>query len=234
MPVSEAGERVKGAGEGSSAPLTLRVRARGLEVHYAKDAHIKLPDLTLNANEELALVGPSGSGKTTLLHVLAGLLRPAEGEVEIAGEALTTMPQGRLEAFRAQHVGLVFQDFHLIDGYTALENVVVALAAAGVPIGEAKSRARRLLSDLGLGHRLSHLPKRLSTGERQRVAIARATAANPVVLLADEPTANLDRERGEAALRLLRDVARRADAALVVSTHDPAVKEMFTEVVELV
>ncbi len=212
---------------------SIRVRARGLEVRYAEDAHITLPDLTLGAGEELALVGPSGSGKTTLLHVLTGLLRPTKGEVEIAGEVLTTMPQGRLERFRARHIGLVFQDLHLIDGYTALENVVVALAAAGVPIGEANGRARHLLGDLGLSHRLNHLPKRLSTGERQRVAIARATAANPVVLLADEPTANLDRARGEGALELLRDVARRADAALIVSTHDSAVKATFDETVEL-
>ena len=218
--------------EGQNAP-NVRVRARGLEVRYAEDAHITLPDLTLGAGEELALVGPSGSGKTTLLHVLAGLLKPTRGDVEIAGEALTTMPQGRLERFRARHIGLVFQDLHLIDGYTALENVVVALAAAGVPIGEANGRARHLLGDLGLSHRVHHLPKRLSTGERQRVAIARATAANPVVLLADEPTANLDRARGEGALELLRDVARRADAALIVSTHDPAVKAAFDETIEL-
>ncbi len=211
----------------------MRVRAQGLEVHYAQAAHIKLPDLELKANQELALVGPSGSGKTTLLHILAGLLKPTTGTVEIIGGSLTEMPQGRLERFRAQHVGLVFQDFHLIDGYTALENVVVALAAAGVPLGEANRRAKDLLKDLGLGHRLSHVPKRLSTGERQRVAIARATAANPVVLLADEPTANLDRERGEAALSLLREVARRTGAALIVSTHDPAVKGAFVEVVEL-
>ena len=218
---------------GESLPLPVRVRARGLEVHYAKDAHLKLPDLTLHANEELALVGPSGSGKTTLLHVLAGLLTPTKGEVEVAGESLTEMPRGRLEKFRAWHIGLVFQDFHLVDGYTALENVVVALAAAGVPVGEAKGRARALLRDLGLGHRLHHLPRRLSTGERQRVAIARATAANPLLLLADEPTANLDRARGEAALKLLRHVARRADAALIVSTHDPAVRGTFSEVIEL-
>ena len=218
--------------EGQNVP-SVRVRARGLEVRYEEDAHITLPDLTLGAGEELALVGPSGSGKTTLLHVLAGLLKPTRGDVEIAGEVLTTMPQGRLERFRARHIGLVFQDLHLIDGYTALENVVVALAAAGVPIGEANGRARHLLGDLGLSHRVHHLPKRLSTGERQRVAIARATAANPVVLLADEPTANLDRARGEGALELLRDVARRADAALIVSTHDPAVKAAFNRVIAL-
>ena len=231
MRASGAALQERRAGEGSSLPV--RVKTRGLEVRYSKDAHIRLPDLGLKANQELALVGPSGSGKTTLLHVLAGLLKPTQGEVEVAGELLTEMPQGRLERFRAQHVGLVFQDFHLIDGYTALENVVVALAAAGVPIGEAKGRARDLLKDLGLGHRLNHLPKRLSTGERQRVAIARATAANPVVLLADEPTANLDRDRGEAALALFREVAGRTGAALIVSTHDPAVKAAFSKVVEL-
>ena len=225
--------KTRGPSKEVSTDSAVRVRARGLEVYYAQDAHIELPDLTLNANRELALVGPSGSGKTTLLHVLAGLLEPSRGEVEIVGEPLTKLPQQCLERFRAQHIGVVFQDLHLIDGYTALENVIVALAAAGVPLGEAKGRARDLLSDLDLAHRLNHLPKRLSTGERQRVAIARATAANPVVLLADEPTANLDRERGAAALDLLRQAARRSGAALIVSTHDPAVREAFEEVVEL-
>lgn len=231
MPVSDIAREVAQAGQGS--PASVRVRATGLEVRYTQETRLALPDLTLRAGEELALVGPSGSGKTTLLHVLAGLLKPTSGEVEIAGKALTTMPRGHLERFRAQHIGVVFQDLHLVDGYTALENVVVALAAAGVSLGKAGMRARALLTDLDLGHRLHHLPKRLSTGERQRVAIARATAANPVVLLADEPTANLDRERGEAALGLLRNVARRADAALIVSTHDPAVKAAFAEVIEL-
>ena len=211
----------------------MRVRAQGLQVCYAPSTLLTLPDLTLRSGQELALVGPSGSGKTTLLHILAGLLKPTQGTVEVAGETLTDMPQRRLERFRAKHIGLVFQDLHLIDGYTALENVVVALAAGGVPLGEANKRARALLGDLGLSHRLSHLPKRLSTGERQRVAIARATAVNPVVLLADEPTANLDRERGEVALELLREAARRTDAALIVSTHDPAVRETFAEVIEL-
>ncbi len=231
MAVSETRQEVRQTGEGS--PLSVRVRSRGLEVHYTEDTRIRFPDLELKANQELALVGPSGSGKTTLLHVLAGLLKPSRGEVEIADESLTKMPQGRLERFRAGHVGLVFQDFHLIDGYTASENVVVALAAAGVALGEAKGRSKDLLTDLDLGHRLNHLPRHLSTGERQRVAIARSIAANPVVLLADEPTANLDRERGAAALDLLRRVARRADAALIVSTHDPAVRGVFAEVVEL-
>ena len=204
-----------------------------MQVRYARDIHLTLPDLSLHGGAELALAGPSGSGKTTLLHVLAGLLKPTQGTVEIAGESLTELPQRRLERFRARHIGLVFQDLHLIEGYTAVENVVVALAAAGVPLGKANDRARTLLSDLGLSHRLTHLPKRLSTGERQRVAIARATAANPGLLLADEPTANLDRERGEVALALLREVARRSDAALIVSTHDPAVKAAFSNVLEL-
>ena len=145
--------------ERAGEPLSpARVKARGLEVHYAQ-ARITLPDLTLDADRELALVGPSGSGKTTLLHVLAGLLEPTRGDVEVAGESLTRMPQRRLERFRARTIGVVFQDLHLIDGYTALENVVVALAAAGVPLGEARGRARDLLSTLDLAHRLNHLPQ---------------------------------------------------------------------------
>lgn len=216
-----------------SANSALRLQTEGLELHHSKDAQMIFPDISLHANEELVLVGPSGSGKTTLLHMLAGLLEPTKGSISVAGEKMSDLPQRRLERFRAQHIGIVFQDFHLIEGYSSLENVVVALAAAGSPLAEARFKAKELLSELDLAHRLHHLPKKLSTGERQRVAIARAIATNPVLLLADEPTANLDRARGDAALELLRDVAQQAGAALIVSTHDVAVKEAFGDVLEL-
>lgn len=219
---------------GSSTSSALRVQTERLELHHNKDAQIKFPDLSLHAKQELVLVGPSGSGKTTLLHMLAGLLEPTKGSISVAGEKMSDLPQRRLERFRAQHIGIVFQDFHLIEGYSSLENVVVALAAAGSPLAEARFKAKELLRELDLSHRLHHLPKKLSTGERQRVAIARAIATNPVLLLADEPTANLDRARGDAALELLRDVAQQAGAALIVSTHDVAVKEAFGDVLELV
>lgn len=216
----------------SLAP-SLRVQTEGLELHHGHDAQIRFPDISLHAKQELVLVGPSGSGKTTLLHMLAGLLKPTKGSIRVAGERMSDLPQRRLERFRAQHIGIVFQDFHLIAGYSSLENVVVALAAAGTPLAEARFKAKELLSELDLAHRLYHLPKKLSTGERQRVAIARAIATKPVLLLADEPTANLDRARGDAALQLLRDVAQKAGAALIVSTHDVAVKDAFEARLEL-
>lgn len=210
-----------------------RVTVQNVEVAYSRDATIKLPDLALQPQDELVLVGPSGSGKTTLLHVLAGLLKPTKGSVQIAGHDLTTMQESMLERFRAKTVGIVFQDFHLIDGYTALENVMVSLAAAGETLGAARQKAKGFLSELGLEHRLQHRPKQLSTGERQRVAIARATATHPLLLLADEPTANLDRGKAETAIRLLREAAQRSNAILVVATHDPLVKEAFSKRIEL-
>jgi putative ABC transport system ATP-binding protein len=217
----------------TSARIDPRVAVQGVEVSYSRDAMIKLPDLALQAQDELVLVGPSGSGKTTLLHVLAGLLKPTKGNVQIAGHDLTTMRESMLERFRAKTVGIVFQDFHLIDGYTALENVMVSLAAAGEPLGTARQKAKVLLAELGLEHRLYHRPKQLSTGERQRVAIARATATHPLLLLADEPTANLDRSKAETAIRLLREAAQRSKAILVVATHDPLVKDAFSKRIEL-
>lgn len=217
-------------GEEHDAPVAL---TRALEVHYPPKVVLALPDIALHAGEELAVVGPSGSGKTTLLHVLAGLVSPTKGTVRILGQELTGMTAAGLERFRARHVGLVFQDFHLIDGYTALENVMVSLAAAGTPLGAARAYSRALLEDLELGHRLHHLPRRLSAGERQRVAIARAVATDPVLLLADEPTANLDRGRAQGALELLRDIARRQEAALLIATHDPMVMDRIIKHVTL-
>lgn len=211
-----------------------RVRLQGVTVSYSRDAVVTLPDLYLNTRDELVLVGPSGSGKTTLLHVLAGLLKPSQGTLQIAGHDLTTMKESVLESFRAKTVGIVFQDFHLIDGYTALENVVVALAAAGEGLNAAHKKAKDLLTTLGLSHRLLHRPGQLSTGERQRVAIARATATRPLLLLADEPTANLDRGRAETAVGLLKEAAQRSNAVLVVATHDPLVKEAFVRRIELI
>lgn len=219
--------------EPAATPSASLVRTRGLEVRYTPETHIVLPDIGLEAGQELALVGPSGSGKTTLLHMLAGLLAPSTGSVWLGDTELTALPRRRLEHFRARNIGIVFQDFHLIDGYSALDNVVVALAAAGYSISAARKRAGELLHDLDVGHRAAQTTRRLSTGERQRVAIARAVAAGPKLLLADEPTANLDQKRAEHALALLRDAAKKADAALIVSTHDPAVREVFDERIEL-
>ncbi|MGH7067513.1 MAG: ABC transporter ATP-binding protein [Acetobacteraceae bacterium] len=170
------------------------------------------------AGETVAVVGPSGSGKTSLVMVLAGLERPTEGNVRIAGCDLASLDEDGLARFRRRHVGIVFQAFHLIAGMTALENVMVPLELAGRR--DAEARARTTLAAVGLSHRLSHLPGSLSGGEQQRVAIARALAPEPMLLLADEPTGNLDRATGAAVIDLLFRLQRHAGATLLLITHD--------------
>lgn len=193
----------------------------GLQVKLGRDVHLTYPDLTLPPGTRLALTGPSGTGKTTLLHVLAGLLRPSAGDVQYGRFRLGELSEAGREAFRRAQVGYVFQDFHLMPGLTALENVELGLRVAGVRAPH--DRAREALRRLDLGGRLHHRPAQLSTGERQRVAVARAVAHAPGLLLVDEPTAHLDRDRAGAALTLLLDAAQNLNATLIVVTHDPLV-----------
>ncbi len=196
---------------------------RGAAVRYQDGTEIALSDLELLAGDEVALVGPSGSGKTTLLHVLAGLVRPSRGVASVGELDLRLASASQLEAYRAKTVGLMFQDFHLLEGFTALEQVTASLGLADVPIAQATKRARALLERVSLGHRLHSTPRKLSTGERQRVALARALATKPKLLLVDEPTAHLDAKRGQVALALLRELAKEVNAALLIATHDPSV-----------
>ena len=191
-------------------------------VIYADGTRVALPDLRLESGAELALVGPSGSGKSTALHALAGLVT-VRGEASCAGLDLTSATLAQLETHRAKSVGLLFQDFHLLEGYTALENVIAALGLSGMGIGAATLEARGLLERVGLAHRAHQTGARLSTGERQRVALARALAVKPQIILADEPTAHLDTARAEGALRLLRELRAELGAALLIATHDPMV-----------
>ncbi len=172
------------------------------------------------AGETVAVVGPSGSGKTSLVMVLAGLERPTGGSVCIAGRDLAALDEDGLARFRRRHVGIVFQAFHLIAGMTALENVMVPLELAGRR--DAQARARAALASVGLTDRLLHLPGSLSGGEQQRVAIARALAPEPGLLLADEPTGNLDRATGDAVIDQLFRLQRDAGATLLLITHDAA------------
>ena len=194
---------------------------------------LAFPDVALAPADHAVVIGPSGSGKTTLLHLLAGLLVASEGTVRVAGRDLATLTEAGRDRYRATTVGYVFQDFHLIDGYTALENVVVGLGLAGIRGPSRTARARSALERLGLGARLEHPPRRLSTGERQRVALARAVAHGPALLLADEPTAHLDRARASDAMALLREVAEDLNAVLLVATHDPWVVDGFERRVEM-
>lgn len=191
-------------------------------VVYADGTRVALPDLQLEAGAELALVGPSGSGKSTALHALAGLVT-VRGEATCAGLDLTKATLAQLETHRAQSVGLLFQDFHLLEGYTAIENVIAALGLSGMGIRAATLEARGLLERVGLAHRTHQTGARLSTGERQRVALARALAVKPKIILADEPTAHLDAARAADALRLLRELRAELGAALLIATHDPMV-----------
>jgi putative ABC transport system ATP-binding protein len=188
-------------------------------------------DLAAEAGEAVGLVGPSGSGKTTILMVIAGLEAVTEGKVEVAGRDLTRLDEDALAQFRRDHVGIVFQAFHLIPAMTALENVAVPLEFRGVP--QARTIAREALDAVGLGHRISHYPGQLSGGEQQRVAMARALAAGARIILADEPTGNLDQETGQAIMELLFKLQRERGTTLLLVTHDQALARRCDRVVEV-
>ena len=174
--------------------------------------------LNIGRGEAVGLVGPSGSGKSTLLMAMAGLERPDSGQIRVAGERIDAMGEDALARFRGQHIGIVFQSFHLIPTMTALENVAIPLELAGAP--DAFARARAELAQVGLSERLSHYPAQLSGGEQQRVALARALAPHPAILVADEPTGNLDETTGQSIVELMFALKRARGATLVLVTHD--------------
>ena len=181
-----------------------------------------LADVTLMipARQFVAIAGPSGSGKSTLLGLIAGLDRPSAGRIRVAGAEVTALGEDALARFRLDTIGYIFQSFHLIPTLTALENVAVPLELAGEP--DALPRARALLGEVGLGDRAEHYPVQLSGGEQQRVAVARAVARRPAVLLADEPTGNLDSATGKQIIELILGLNRTLGSTLVLVTHDPA------------
>ncbi|MBK8069868.1 MAG: ABC transporter ATP-binding protein [Rhodanobacteraceae bacterium] len=176
-------------------------------------------DVQLAAGESLAIVGESGSGKTTLLSLLAGLDQPSDGRIALFGSPLAGLDEDGRAALRLGRVGFVFQAFHLLPSFTALENVAAPLELAGRD--DALGRARSALERVGLGHRLDHLPRQLSGGEQQRVALARAFAIGPRLLFADEPTGNLDQQTGQRVADLLFDSNRESGTSLILVTHDP-------------
>jgi ABC-type lipoprotein export system ATPase subunit len=191
---------------------------------------VDIPALALAEGEQVAVRGASGSGKTTLLNLIAGILQPDRGRIVLAGQDLATLPESRRDRLRATTIGYVFQNFNLLQGYTALENVMLGMLFGP---GADRGRARDLLERVGLGHRLDYRPAQLSIGQQQRVAVARARANHPKLVLADEPTGNLDRRHASEALALIREVCREQTAALLLVSHDPAVLAAFDRVEDL-
>ncbi len=190
-------------------------------------------DLDIHAGEFMAIAGPSGSGKSTLLNLIGALDTPTGGSITVEGHELAGMSEGALARLRRDRIGFVFQAYNLIPVLTALENVEYVMQLQGVPSGERRETATRILTEVGLGEMLDRKPVELSGGQQQRVAVARAIAASPAIVLADEPTANLDTTTGEQLLEMMRDLNREFGTTFVFSTHDPMVMEMASRLVRL-
>jgi putative ABC transport system ATP-binding protein len=204
--------------------LQKRFRGPDGENHLILD----LPELSLEKTEQVALRGESGSGKSTLLHLIAGILTPDRGSILLQGQDIANLPEARRDRLRARHLGIVFQTFNLLQGLTVLENVMLGMAFSGTnpnPQG-----AEDLLRRMGLAHRLHHHPRQLSSGQQQRVAVARALAGKPSLVLADEPTGNLDPHNATEVLQLLQTTCRETGAALLLVSHDPAVLNDFERI----
>ncbi|HEY3321089.1 MAG TPA: ABC transporter ATP-binding protein [Planctomycetota bacterium] len=191
---------------------------------------VNVPRFVLEDGQQVALRGPSGSGKTTLLHLIAGILQPDSGEVRIADAPFSLLPEAMRDRARATLLGYVFQTFNLLQGYTALENVMLGMLFGP---GIHRGHAEELLVRVGLKDRLNYRPRQLSVGQQQRVAVARALANHPKLVLADEPTGNLDQKNAKEALTLIREVCREQRAALLLVSHDPAVLGQFEKVQDL-
>ena len=193
---------------------------------------LNIPSFEVQDGESVALVGKSGSGKSTLLNAIAGIVAVSQGSLKVNGVELSSLSETERDAFRAENVGYVFQTFNLLQGLSALENVMLAMSFSK-KISDAKSRAKQLLERVGLGDKQTHKPRELSVGEQQRVAIARAIANEPKLLLADEPTANLDEQNTNSVLSLLKEVASENNRILILVTHERDVAASLPRSVDL-
>jgi putative ABC transport system ATP-binding protein len=186
-----------------------------LKVHALRDV-----DLDIMRGEYLSIMGPSGSGKSTLFNMIGALDKPTSGAIKVAGVTLNQLSSRELAYFRGKHIGYVFQQFNLLAAYNAIDNVAMPLVFGGADQARADARAREILGEVGLGHRMTHRPDELSGGQQQRVAIARALANEPAIILADEPTGNLDLHTGEEIIKLLSELSRKLGVTVISATHD--------------
>jgi putative ABC transport system ATP-binding protein len=208
--------------------ITKRYGAGATEVTAVRDVSLEVAP-----GEVVLIMGPSGSGKTTLLLMLGALLKPTEGSIRLNNVVLSALPEQRLPDIRLRQFGFIFQDFNLLSALTVLENVAIVAELAGLGRAAARDKALALLSELGLGDRLGFLPEKLSGGEKQRVAIGRALVNDPALILADEPTANLDSKIGREIMRLLQRIAREQRRSVVIVSHDQRIKEIADRVLWL-
>jgi putative ABC transport system ATP-binding protein len=214
----------------SPADRSEALRIAELKKSYGSTHVLDIPAFRLGGGEQVALSGASGSGKTTLLNVIAGIAAATSGAIVVDGEDLMRMGEAGRDRFRARHIGYIFQTFNLLPAFSALENVLLGMTFAGATSGSPKERAAALLDRVGLAHRRTHRPRELSVGEQQRVAVARALANRPALVLADEPTANLDLRTGRAVVELIRQVCADEGSALLLVTHDSDVMAQFDHV----
>ena len=213
---------------GSMSLLTLSsLKKTFLSPDGERKVIVDVPEFSLSAGQQLALRGESGSGKTTFLHLIAGILAADSGSIRIGDQDMAALGERGRDRLRAQNIGYIFQTFNLLQGYSCLENVLLGMAFGP---GVNRPRATALLERVGLSKRLRHYPRQLSTGQQQRVAVARALANHPQLVLADEPTGNLDHKHGREALALIRETCRENGAALLLVSHDPAVLAEFEHV----
>lgn len=219
----------------SNNPLII---AAELNKVYHKDSVdievLKDISFTIDEGEFVVVKGPSGAGKSTLLNILGALDVPTSGSLEVAGQNIIGMPENAQAAFRNQFVGFVFQFHHLLVEFTALENLFIPSMIGGTPIEDLREKATALLEQVGLGHRINHKPRELSGGEQQRVAIARALMNSPHLILADEPTGNLDTKTSDKVFSLLKELNESNNQTLIVATHNEQLSEMATRIIELV